>query len=591
MKMRIETTSVGFMIRSTSELMNLRSAYQDHVIHWSASKQADMFTYTLMTADLIDFFAESKPVTASIVFDDTDGQHEVSVQDIDLSFGEKLYLTDQKNTMTAYVSLKATLRIGWNWFGATAAITDEHTITKYRMTAQGLLVDVRVQTKFFKPIALDMFVIGTFLARPLSCTVTQMESVQDNGVFTNTMQVLVPLADFLAMRKHIQKHGMGQTTFEFKFKLQIAEYPLTKETLKWTVDKEMVLANPLLEVPSTENADEDFVLATRVSKQGNLMFILAAIDAGTYADVRQQLLDTQITTHPTKTVLLDQGAPVVRQNMRILFRALRAASVADVYLLTDGQVAETLPYEHADHIIYAHSKEHVWVYPQIKTLIVMGNRHDALPLGAQSVIPVSIKHHVVLVDDLLKQIETQAFNFPTNGPVDFVVANKQMRSLVKQVYPTRTTTHLVGLPLYDVFEEQAATSVATQQIGLCLTAVNKNAVQALAGQDVVAEVTMADNLRAYTVIISDDYEVVLKASSLGVPVVYLQANLTAEGVDHYYHLAGPVIRDVLTGKAILERVLSGRFDFSAYLEHAENNLNQFHDAQATQRIINLLQNN
>lgn len=585
MKVRIETTPAGFVIKSSDALMNLRSEYEGQTIQWPLVEQGDLFTYALTTEELVTFFDGSKPVTASLVFDEADKQKEVSVDDMDIEFGSKLDIKADNNVITAYVSLKSTMRIGWNWVGATAAITKGHTITGYEMTPAGLRISTIVETKFFKPTALDLAVVGTFLKKPLTYVSTDIETVENDSVFENKIDILIPMADVLAMRCNVEKHGLGQKTFEFKFKLQIAEYRLTKDTIKWQVAKELVLANPLLEVSSNE--DEDFVLATRVTKPGNLMFIPAAVGSKSFTGIRQQLLDATLASNPTKTVLLDQGAEFERQNMRLLFKAMRKAGMTDVYLLTDGQNSDSLPVSDEDYVIFAHSKEHVWVYPQIKTLICMGNRHDAFPLGAQAMLPVIVKHHVILMDNLLAQKNELGFNFPANGTVDFMVASKQMNDLVKRVFTTRAVTHMTGLPAYDAYEEQYPTTDA-KNIGLLLKNTSDTDAAKLLAADNVVEMTESDNARQFEVVISDDYAAVMRASSVGVPVVYLNAELTADTVDHYYRLAGPVIRDIKTGAPILERVLSGAFDFSTDVQHAEDNLNGFHDTASVQRILEVL---
>lgn len=584
MKVTIETTSSAFVIRSIDALDNLRSQYQKHVIKWAESRHEDGYIYTITRDEFVAFFDGDKAVTANIVFDVAGKTRDLAVEDVELEFGDKLFLSAEKHTITAYVSMKSTVRIGWDWFGATAAIVDDAAITRYEMTDAGLVLDFKLQTKFFKATSLDLYTVGSFIEEPSQYVVSDFDvsKNENDNTYQYDISFVIPRADIVQMRDSVKKHEMGQKTFEFKFKLNIAEYKLTKDTIRWMAEKSQALKQPLLYVMSDD--EDDFVLATRVSGYKNLMLIPALLNVGEYAATRQQLLDTKITDDRTKTVLLDQGSLSDRQHVRQLFKALVLAKPDDVFLLTDGQYTTTWSDIERAQVVYAHTKEHIRVYPQIKTLVTMGNRHDALPLGAQSVIPMSIKHHIRLIDDLKRQIEVDGLDLAPNGMSDFFVANQQAAQLVKRVYPNQTTVHVTGLPGYDLIE-QSAPIVDTIGVGVDETIMAS--VESLSKRDIIS-LNDGDNLRQFELVITSQYDTAKRASVLGVPTVYVDAELTAETVDHYYELTGPVIRDVVTGASILKRALADEIDFDNYVARANNNLNKFHDILATERIVSVL---
>lgn len=587
MELQIEATPTTMKIRSTEQLANLRSQYQTQTMVWTEEVMNDAYVYTVSQDEWILFFAYEKAVSASIVFDQDEELVELAVNDANLVFGDNLDLPVNDNIVSMYVSLKSTLRIGWNWFGTTEALVEERRIKHYEMTDAGLLVDVSIRTKFFAPTALEANVVGTLLPTPLVYTIKNLTTTK-NGMdgYDTHGQILVPNTDIAAMHAQIVPHQTKLETFELKFKLQIDQARLSKDTMKWTADKDMVLANPLLKL--TTSTSEDLVLATRVSGAGNVMFVPLILDHGEFEAARQQLLDTDLTIERTKIVLLDQGMTrEQRQNTRLLFTHMMTLNRKDVFLLTDGQFEDDVIDSSNEQIVFANSKAHVGLYPQIKKLVVTGNRHDALPFGAQAVIPMSIKHHVFLIDDLVDQIETQGFNFPVHGQLDFLVANRQNRKLVTHAAGKHAKVHVTGLPQYATYERESP-SVPAEGIGFVLSELDMTVFEDITTNMVKKEISENANFRAYNLIVTDQYQVAVKASSLQVPVLYINQELTFETVDRFYRLAGPVVRDVKSGMPIISKVFQQTFDFNPYVTRANENLNGVHRATVCERIAKFL---
>lgn len=589
MKMRIETTINTFVIRSNQELHGLRSRITGKSISWRrvVSDVQGEFVYELSFREFVAFFKHTPAATASIEFEEDGQVTMLSVEDSDIEFGSKLDWTMNGNAVTAYVSLKSTVRIGWNWFGATEALTTERTMSQFELTSEGLALDLTINTRFFKPTSIDVYVVGTKLSAPLIYSNIAIDAqMNENAEYSGDLRFVMPMADIEQMRADLQKHAMGQTTFEFKFKINIAEYHLTNGTQKFVCDKRLVFENPLMKVSS--DREDDFVLGTRVSGVGNLILIPMLLDGGTFESVRQQLFNTKVCDSPTETLLLDQGTELERRNIRLLFKGLLASGRSDVHLLTDNaQVYQWSSIEN-DKVIYANSLEHLAIYPKVKTLIGMGSRHDAFPMGTQNVLPISIRHHVFLIDNLQMQIEERGLECPKHGLVEFMMANQQTDHLITQVFGVRNKKHLTGLPVYDQLEADNP-EMPAHMVGMLGSEEFYTALSALDKQGKLTQIDPQDNLHAYKVIMTDDETLAYKASVLGIPVVYVNDALTSDTVDHYYRLSGPVVRDTESGAFILERVLSEKFDFAPYVLRAKNNLNECHDSLSLERMIKILE--
>ncbi|MHD0291721.1 hypothetical protein [Weissella tructae] len=580
--LRVEMGTHVLTLKSSRMLENLRISMKKRELDWLCETSGNEFIYTLSYDQIGAFFEGQKMEMATISYQD-DGQWTMlSVNDFNMTFGETLTHVFENNKISMYVSMLATLRVGWNWFGATAALTDQRKIQHYEMTSEGLLIDFMIETRYFKPVCVDVVAVGELLDAPIRYAVKDIQSSKVSAEkYVNTLKVLVPERDLDMMRQKVSQFELVQKKLQFKFNIVLSEYPLSKETQAWTIDENVILENPLIGTSIDDKKVLSF--ASSLSNDGNLVFMPSVVAHDEFEKQRQWLLNNH-----GKIVLVDQGSENGRTEIRELFKSLIALGHQNVYLITDDQFKVIWTQSELPYVVYSHTMAHLELYPEIKTVIWSDTPRSLVPLGAQKMKKLpEIKQHMYLVFDLESQIKDEGFNPVMTDGVHFIVGNKQTKHLVKQVYPNAKKIHLTGLPSYSKLEKNNP-MIQSSGIGLSVTTEMAELLRNVNSEIIFSTVKERDNLRQYHVILTDNYVVAKKASVLGVPVVYIDSALTAETVDHFYRLSGPVIRDIQTGWPILREVFSEAFDFKPYITHAQNNLNEFHDDNASQRISEIL---
>lgn len=586
--LRVEMGTHVLTLKSSQMLKNLRISMKKRDLDWLCETSENEFIYTLSYDQIGAFFEGQKMEMATISYQDNNGQWiMLSVNDFNMTFGETLTHAFENNKISMYVSMLATLRVGWNWFGATAALTDQRKIQHYEMTSEGMLIDFMLETRYFKPVCVDVVAMGKLLDSPIRYSVWDIQSNEVAvGQYQNMFKVLVPKQDLETMTQNISEFELGQKYVHFKLNIAISEYAISKEKQSWTIDESIVLENPLIGTAISDTKVLSF--ASALSQDNNLVFMPSVLSRQDFEAERKWLLHTHDEIEPNKIALVDQGTETSRKEVRELFKSLISLGHQNVYLITDNQFEGMWTQQESERVVYGQTMDHLELYPEIKTVVWSGNSRVLLPLGAQKLQKLpEIKRHIYLISDLESQIKNDGMSPVVTGDVHFVVGNKQTKHLVKQVYPSAKNIHVTGLPSYDKLEKNNP-MVPAEGIGLSVTTEMNELLRNVNSEIIFSTVQEYDNLRQYHVILTDNYVVAKQASVLGVPVVYIDSTLTAETVDHFYRLSGPVIRDIQTGWPILREVFSEIFDFKPYITHAQNNLNEFHDDNASQRISEIL---
>jgi hypothetical protein len=588
-KLYVESTSDGFVLKSAVALHDLHSAIKDRKLVWHEEQVGDGYTYSLSKSELALFFDGVDSIGASIAYTHDGKVVMISLDAFDVSFGANLTHEVIDNIISIYVSVSSTLRVGWNWRASTGTLLKKRELKQYEMTPEGLRVDFFLETRCFKASQITIIARGAAIGRERRYVIESMNvKPTDADTYQHVFQWTMPMDDLDVMRQRISLHELGQKMIDFTFVLEISEYAITQGRQIWTYEEENTFKKPLIAV--SQESEQVFALVSRMAKTKNLVLMPVLLSKNDFIANNNELVAEQESVNADKVVLLDQGTWAERQDIRELFKAYVTSGRRDVFLITDGRYECEWLDQEAAHVIYGQTNAHVKLYPQIKTVIGIGNRHAALPLAAEKLRRVSqVKKHVFLVSNPLDQIRRQGMNPPETGDVHVVVASKQNQHLMKQLYPN-ANIHLIGLPFYSkVAHDNSEVSAVT--FGLAVSEDIDAALRNLSPKTAFKLIRDTDNLHQYHVVLTDNLEMAEKVSSLGIPVVYIDENLTPDTVDHYYRLAGPAVRDIQTGWTILRSVFAETFNFVPYIEHAQNNLNEFHDDVATQRIMNILSTN
>jgi len=586
MNIKIETTPNTFVIISNERLTDLRISLKGCVLNWHEKQASDSFEYMLTNEELLEFFEPIESGIAFIKYEDEGETKELSVNKHYVKFGDVLSYSTNKNTISMYISMTNTVRVGWNRNGNTKAFVTDATVDTFVMQNDGLVVTATIKSRFFVPKYIEVYATGRPLLKPLLVHLAELDTSidEDNNVISNIKFVMAK-SDIASMFEGMTLHEFVEKSFIFKFKFLLNQYRVSKNTVDFRVDKELVLDNPVMFFE--HQMSQDLALTSKVFGSGNVMFSLVTLLPDEFDKIRERLLEDSEQPVANKTVLLDQGTQKDRHHLRVLFKDLMKKQVSDVYLLTDGRFMDELPTDVLQNVVFANTFKHIDIYPQIKTLITMGNRHDAMPLRVQRMQLVMIKHHVGLIENLKIQIDELGFNIPKKGQVDLMLANEQDMHQIKQISQKSIKLHLTGLPGFSEFESKNPQGVG-RGIGVLISDELRTEMATIANENKLIITSIDSNLHDYKVIVTDNEDMAYRASVLGVPVVYLNKNLTPDAVDHYYRFSGPVIRDVKTGAYLLQKVFDDTFDFKPYIERANHNLNAFHDTESSERIEKVL---
>lgn len=585
-KLYVASNSDGFVLKSTVALPDLHSGIKDRKLVWHEVQVGDAYTYSLNKAELASFFEDIDSIGASIAYTRNGKVVMISLDDFDISFSESLTQKVNDNTLSLYISVSSTLRVGWNWLASTGTLLKKRELKSYEMTREGLKVDFVLETRCFKASQVSIIVRGSGIGRERRYVIKSMDvKLTDAGTYQHAFQCVVPIEDLGIMRQRIDLHELGQKMIDFTFVLEIPQYALTKGRQIWQYAEEKTFKNPMIVVAKEHGYV--FVLVSRMAKNKNLVLMPVLLSEDDFQDNNNWLLSEQEPATADKIALIDQGTWAERQDVRELFKVLIASGQKNVFLITDGHFACDWTVEESPLVIYGQSNAHIRLYPQIKTVVGIGNRHAALPLAAEKLRRASqVKKHVFLVSNPLDQIRRQGMNPPETGDVHIVVASKQNNHLMKQLYPS-AQIHRIGLPFYaKIIEDNPQVPAIT--FGLFVSKEIEGALRNLSPKTAFKLIRETDSLYQYQVVLTDDLGMAEKVSALGIAVIYIDETLTNDTVDHYYRLSGPVIRDIQTGWPILRAVFSETFDFAPYISHAKNNLNEFHDGDATRRIMEIL---
>ncbi|QVV91442.1 hypothetical protein [Weissella tructae] len=209
--LRVEMGTHVLTLKSSRMLENLRISMKKRELDWLCETSGNEFIYTLSYDQIGAFFEGQKMEMATISYQD-DGQWTMlSVNDFNMTFGETLTHVFENNKISMYVSMLATLRVGWNWFGATAALTDQRKIQHYEMTSEGLLIDFMIETRYFKPVCVDVVAVGELLDAPIRYAVKDIQSSKVSAEkYVNTLKVLVPERDLDMMRQKVSQFELVQ---------------------------------------------------------------------------------------------------------------------------------------------------------------------------------------------------------------------------------------------------------------------------------------------------------------------------------------------------------------------------------------------
>lgn len=586
MTLKIETRSDAFVIQSATVLMNLRCQFEDRIVEWHLEESANQFTYTITHDEFKEFFSVTNRIAADIVYDVDGKRKALSVSDFDLSFGDKLAFFSEVGTVSIYVSLASTIRIGWNWYGASEALIVKQELTNYEQTSSGLKLNLTIDTRYFKANAVHLYLQNGRIEKPIFYQVTDVRHTVLETGYRNDVTVLINNVDLMKMMTNVEIRAKTEVASIIKFKLIIEEERLTNQTVALKAMPELVDDDVLLQVGSLEGRDCGVIVKLLADRTFTLMPIV--LPYGEMPRIQDELRKGLATDGSDYTVLVDEGDEADRQNIRLLFESLVAKKVSKVVLLTDGQFEKNWTDDELQQVVYLNTNEHVAISSHVKTLVYMGSYQDYTPLYGATSLDLTAKEHVVLLENLVDQQERRHFKFPAKGHVTFVVANKQNKHLLQQLYRSRTNIVLTGLPEYSDFEKRA-TGEVDNVVGLAVQSDLAKEIREIDQEVTFSDVDIDGNLHAYRVVMTDDYDVAKRVSVVGVPVVYINAALTPGTVDHFYYLTGPVIRDVRTGMPILAPVLNNEFNFSPYVEHGRNNLNECHDGDAAQRVLEILQ--